>query len=424
MTIIKKVRYVLLFLTAIILCIACNNDKSKSENKTQSHQKDSIIENRSINSYNWYLPPYKYLAFKNMKVVFATNSISSGNLKHAFEKNLISFDSLKIKQRNGQTLSFQQHLDTSRTDALLVLHKGKIVTEEYLGNMKENSYHNWFSISKSLIGLVIGILAHENKVDLQQNIAHYLPELKESIWRDASVQTVLDMLTSIQFNEDYNDPNSDLYTFGRVTRFIEIPTLEPPFNSVSAYLKTIQKEKSLQHDSIFHYVSLNTEVLGMLINKVTGKLPSVVISEKIWDKIGTANDAYIVKDSTNHELVSASINSTIRDAGLLGQLLLDGGIYKGDTIIPQVFIKAIQKGGNTIKFNPSKQGQEFKNFSYKNQWWHTDNDGFFAKGLFGQWLFIQSDIQTVIVKFSTTDIPSDHWGNDYQLIKEICKKIK
>jgi len=164
----------------------------------------------------------------------------------------------------------------------------------------------------------------------------------------------------------------------------------------------------------------------MIISKVTGKQPSEVMSEKVWSKIGTEQDGFVVRDPNGYEMVSAAINSNLRDAGRLGLLMLNDGKVNGQQVIPASVVKTIKKGGSIEKFAQSKRGKVFKNFHYTNQWWHTDKAAFFAKGLFGQWIYVDPISQAVIVKFTTADIPTSteyDWMNNMELMEVITSQL-
>lgn len=338
----------------------------------------------------------------------------------SFEKGAIDLTGLKIEQFDGKVYGFEEHLDSNRTDGFLVLHQGKVIYEKYFGNMTENTTHNWFSVSKSLTGTTAAILAYEGLIDLQKPIVEYLPELRETAWDGPTVQQAMNMEVNIKFDEIYLDPRSDAYKFSRVTRFVVNPKIKPEFDSVIDYFKSVKRGNNTRE--LFHYVSLNTEVIGMIISKVTGKQPSKVISEKIWSKIGAEQDAFVVRDPNGYEMVSAAINSTLRDAGRFGQLMLNDGYFMGQQIVPRSVVKSIEKGGSVAKFAESKRGKVFTDFHYTNQWWHTDKEAYFAKGLFGQWIYIDPSTETVIVKFTTSDIPTSteyDWINNMNLMEEI-----
>jgi len=416
-----------LFLLGILSFLACQQQAKETATTTSPVVKKTIDEAalaKSTTKTNWLRPPYKHWAIKNVDKLFPVGIIAKGAETFELEKESFDLTDLKIEQFDGKIYGFEEHLDSNRTDGFLVLHKGKIIYEKYFGNMTETTAHNWFSVSKSLTGLTVAILAEEGKIDLQKSITHYLPELKGTAWDGTSIQKAMDMTVNIKFDEVYLDPRSDAYKFSRVTRFVVNPKIEPEFDTVLDYFKSVKKGKN--PEELFHYVSLNTEVLGMLISKVTGKQPSEVMSEKVWSKMGAEQDGFVVRDPNGHEMVSAAINSNLRDAGRLGLLMLNDGQVNGEQVIPKSVVETIEKGGSIKKFAQSKRGKVFKNFHYTNQWWHTDKAAYFAKGLFGQWIYVDPTTETVIVKFTTSDIPTSteyDWMNNMNLMEGIVKRL-
>ena len=379
---------------------------------------------KGLTKTNWLRPPYKHWAIKNVDKLFSVGTIAKGATTLELEKGNTSLVDLKIEQFDGKRYGFEEHLDSNRTDGFLVLHKGKIIYEKYFGNMTENTTHNWFSVSKSLTGLTAAILAAEGKIDLQKPVTYYLPELKGSAWDGVIIQKVMNMEVNLQYDEAYNNPKSDAYKFAKVSHFVEVPGPPSEFKNMLDYFKSVKKGEN--HKELFHYVSLNTELLGMIISKVTGKKPSAVMSEKVWSKMGAEQNGFVVQNPDGFELVSAAINSTLRDAGRLGLLVLNDGKMNGQQVIPASVAQTIKKGGSVEKFAQSKRGKVFKNFHYTNQWWHTDKAAFFAKGLFGQWIYVDPTTETVIVKFTTADIPTSteyDWMNNMNLMEAIVKRL-
>ncbi len=417
------------FLSLLILLSfsACQQQaKEIAPTKVAPAKKTQVEDPRpeGLTKTNWLRPPFKYWAIKNVDKLFSVGTIAKGTNTLALEKGNTSLLDLKIEQFDGETYGFEEHLDSNRTDGFLVLHKGKIIYEKYFGNMTESTTHNWFSVSKSLTGLTAAILAAEGKIDLQKPVTHYLPELKGAAWDRVSIQKVMNMEVNLKYDEAYNNPKSDAYQFAKVSHFVEVPGPPSEFKNMLEYFKSIKKGGNKAE--LFHYVSLNTELLGMLISKVTGKKPSQVMSEKVWSKIGAEQDAFVVQNPDGFELVSAAINSNVRDAGRLGLLMLNDGKVNGQQVIPESVVKTIKKGGSIEKFAQSKRGKVFKNFHYTNQWWHTDKAAFFAKGLFGQWIYVDPTTETVIVKFTTADIPTSteyDWMNNMNLMEAVITRL-
>ena len=415
------------YIIVIVSFGACQQQvEETTSTKVTPTKKVQVEEKRpeGLTKTNWLRPPYKYWAIKNVDKLFPIGTIAKGTTISKLEKESTSLTDLKIEQFDGKVYGFEEHLDSNRTDGFLVLNKGKIIYEKYFGNMTETSPHNWFSVSKSLTGLTAAILAAEGTIDLQKPTLEYIPELKGSAWDGTIVQQLMNMEVNIHFDEAYNNPKSDAYKFAKVSHFVEIPGPPSKFATVLDYFKSVKKGEN--HEELFHYVSLNTEVLGMIISKVTGKKPSEVMSEKVWSKMGAEQDGFIMKNPNGYELVSAAINSTLRDAGRLGQLMLNDGHFNGQQIFPKSIAQTIKKGGSVEKFAQSKRGKVFKNFHYTNQWWHTDKAAFFAKGLFGQWIYVDPSTETVIVKFTTADVPTSteyDWMNNMNLMEAIVERL-
>lgn len=415
-----KITFFLIAIFAFISCQQATNETTNTATQSTKHNIDEEKLAKETTKTNWLRPPYKYWSIKNVDKLFDIGTIAKGATATTLEKGSIDLTGLKIEQFDGKIYGFEEHLDSNRTDGFLVIHKGKIIYEKYFSNMTESTTHNWFSVSKSLTGTTIAILAAEGLIDLQKPILEYLPELKGTAWDGPTVQQAMNMEVNIKFDEVYLDPKSDAYKFSRVTRFVVNPKIKPEFDNVEDYFKSVKSGEN--HEELFHYVSLNTEVLGMIIKKVTGKEPSEVMSEKIWSKMGAEQDAFVVRDPNGYEMVSAAINSNLRDAGRFGLVMLNDGFYNGQQIVPKSVVETIEKGGSIEKFAPSKRGKVFKNFHYANQWWHTDKAAYFAKGLFGQWIYIDPTTETVIVKFTTSDIPTSteyDWMNNMNLMEAI-----
>ncbi len=415
-----------IFLIAIFSIVACKQSNTETNTATQpaKHNIDEEKLAKETTKTNWLRPPFKYWSIKNVDKLFAVGTIAKGDNVANFEKGSNDLTGLKIEQFDGKVYGFEEHLDSNRTDGFLVLHQGKIIYEKYFSNMTENTRHNWFSVSKSLTGLTGAMLAAEGKIDLQKPVVEYLPELKGSAWDGPTVQQAMNMEVNIKFDEVYLDPRSDAYKFSRITKFVVNPKIEPEFDNVTDYFKSVKSGENT--DELFHYVSLNTEVIGMIIKKVTGKEPSQVMSEKVWSKMGAEQDGFVVRDPNGYEMVSAAINSTLRDAGRLGQMMLNDGYFNGQQIVPKSVVETIEKGGSVEKFAQSKRGKVFKNYHYTNQWWHTDKEAYFAKGLFGQWIYVDPTTETVIVKFTTSDIPTSteyDWMNNMNLMNAIVKHL-
>lgn len=113
----------------------------------------------------------------------------------------------------GQPITVDQWFTRTYTDALVVMHKGRVVYERYDNQMKPYSPHLLFSVTKSFTGLMAAQLAHEGKIDPEALVTKYVPELAESAWGDMKVRDVMDMTGAVRFREVYTDPTTEIFGY-------------------------------------------------------------------------------------------------------------------------------------------------------------------------------------------------------------------
>jgi CubicO group peptidase (beta-lactamase class C family) len=289
---------------------------------------------------------------------------------------------------------------TTYTDGLLVLHKGSVVYQKRYSGMAAHQPHALFSMSKSFTGLLATMVIKEGLVDPNALVSKYLPELKDSAWADATVQQTLDMTTGVAFREDFRDPTSGIFQYLFAAGMVPAPASYSGPKTIPEFLATVKKEG--EHGAGFKYKTVDTEVMGWLLQRVTGKSYAALLSERIWSKIGAQDDAYVWVDPIGSQITSVGLSATLRDLGRLGETIRTQGRFNGRQVIPQAVIAEIRKGGDTDKFKANGQAMR-AGYSYHNQWWIPhDRDGTFEmKGLFGQHMHINPAAELVIIKLST-----------------------
>lgn len=300
----------------------------------------------------------------------------------------------------GDPMSWAESLAVNYTDSILVMHKGRVVYERYLGVAAPEKPHISFSVTKSYFGTMAAMLAHEGKLDTSKNITEYLPELAGTAFENATVQQALDMTTGIAYSEDYRDPNAEVFKFAYSGGFLPAPQDYKGPQSYHDFLKTLKPEG--QHGAAYSYESVNTEVIGWIIRRITGAPPEQMLSERIWQKIGAEQDAYIMVDSQGTGFAAGGLNTTLRDHARFGEMMRRGGRYNGQQIVPKSIIDDIRAGSDRVLF--SKAGYKtLPNWSYRNQWWvsHNDHGVFSARGIHGQTIYIDPKAEMVIVRFAS-----------------------
>ena len=285
-------------------------------------------------------------------------------------------------------------------DAVLILHKGRIVHERYYGVMNADQPHIAMSVTKSYVGTLTEMLIAEGKIDETALVTRYIPELASSGFGDATVRQVLDMTTGISYSEDYTDPNADVAKYAVAAGMRPAPPGYAGPRAIYDYLPTIAKQGA--HGAQFSYKTVNTEVLSWVIARVTGKRPHVVLSERIWSRLGAEHDADIIVDTAGSPAAGGGLNPTLRDMARFGEAMRLNGRFNGQQIIPASVVVRIRNGASKTDF--AKAGYKtLLGWSYKSQWWvsHNSHGAYSARGIHGQAIYIDPKAEMVIVRFAS-----------------------
>ncbi|MBL4631055.1 MAG: serine hydrolase [Paraglaciecola sp.] len=294
-------------------------------------------------------------------------------------------------------VSTKGFIEASQTTGLLVLKDGKIVYENYWLGHGQGKQHISFSMAKSFVSALMGIAIEEGFItSIEQAVTDYVPELVGSGYDGVSIKNVLQMSSGVAFNEDYGDFNSDINRFSRATAF---------GTSLDDFSASLVREK--EPGTYHHYVSIDTQVLGMVLTRATGKSLSHYLSEKIWQPLGMEDQAYWLTDDDGMELALGGLNVSLRDYAKLGWLYLNQGAWtdkQGNTqqIVPrQWVIDSITADAPHLvagENNPASSSS----FGYGYQWWLPlgAEDEFSAQGIYNQYIYIDPDQKLVIVKNS------------------------
>ena len=310
--------------------------------------------------------------------------------------NALAFTPLNAKN----PMSWEDSLDANYTDGMLILHKGKVVYEYYDGCLDESGKHGAMSMTKSMTGLLAEILVVERKLDDRALVSSIIPELSESAFGNATVRHVMDMTTGLDYSEDYADPNADIWIYSAAASPWPKPDDYKGPNGYFEYLQTVRSKGA--HGDAFHYMTINTDVLGWIVSRVSGKEVTELLSERIWSKMGAELDAYMTVDGIGTPFAGGGLSAGLRDLGRIGQLMLDGGIINGRRLFDEQVVENIKAGGSKEAF--AKAGYKtLQGGSYKSMWWifHNKNGAFAARGVHGQTIYIDPKAEMVIVRFSS-----------------------
>ncbi|WP_294260308.1 serine hydrolase [uncultured Comamonas sp.] len=304
----------------------------------------------------------------------------------------------------GEELSFAQALDRNYTDGILVMHKGRVIYEKYLGALEPQRPHLAMSVTKSLVGTLAALLAHEGAIKPEAPVTDYLPEMKNTAYGDATVRQVMDMTIGVKYSENYADPKAEIWDYARAGGMLTQGRDYAGPRSFYDFLQTLQKEG--EHDQGFAYKTVNAEVLAWIVRRASGRPLAQLLSERVWSRIGAEQDAYFMVDRIGTESGGGGLNTTLRDLARFGELMRnEGRSASGQQVLPRAVVQDIRRGADPAKF--AKAGYAtLPGWSYRNMWWvsHNPNGAYMARGIHGQAIYIDPKAQMVVVRYASHPI--------------------
>ena len=358
-----------------------------------------------------------------LAIIFGPNAWRLYKVAHLFDKNTISYNFINMKEffptstpikasedpyifkkKDGflmpNTYEFEgeekqiiESIDYFNTDGLMILKDGEVHYENYWNENKETSRHIIWSVSKSFLSALIGIALDEGLIeDINDPIIKYLKDFKDTGYEGVSIKNLLQMSSGIEFNEDYGDPNSDINRYARVTA---------TGTSQREFAKTLKNSR--KPGTYNHYISLDSQMLGMLIAEVSNMSVKEYLHEKIWSKIGMQDDAFYLTDKQEVEMSLGGLNVTLRDMAKFGQLFLNNGEWNGNQIVPFEWV-ANSTTPLDVHVQPNA-GDEFTSdaWGYGYQWWvpGPEVSDYTAHGIYNQFIYINPESNVVIAKTSS-----------------------
>lgn len=363
---------------------------------------------RSDNGISGATFPNTRWAFSHQRELKSTANIRRGPApSYTFQTKLrADIDAVAFTTMDGEQMTFERSLDEMFTDGIVVLHRGTIVYETYRGALEAHLPHIAFSMSKSFVGLMAATLAHEGKIDVEAPVSRYLPELASSAFGDATVRHVMDMTVGVKYSENYTDPQAEVRSYGVAAGFSPPPPGYAGADSIVSFLATLGKQG--EHGQAFAYKTCNTEVLGWIVQRVTGTHLAQLISERLWQKLGAEEDAYVIVDRIGMPACGGGMNFALRDIARFGEMLRLGGKFNGQQLVPKAVVDDIAKGADREHF--AKAGYStLPGWSYRNQFWvsHDRFGSYSARGIHGQACWIAPKAELVIARFASHPVAAN-----------------
>ena len=263
--------------------------------------------------------------------------------------------------------------------AVVVLHNGQIRLERYNLDFTDQGRWTSFSVAKSFTSTLVGAAIKDGFIDsIDDPVSKYIPGLKGSAYDDVSVEQLLTMSSGVAWNEDYEDPNSDVARFNN-------HVADDGLSNLVSYMKDLPRAH--EPGTVWNYSTGETNMIGVLVSNAINRPLADYLSEKVWQPLGMQQDATWLINPDGSEISGCCIQAATRDFARFGQFFLDGAKVNGESIVPEGWIA----NATTARMRYGEPGQ-----GYGYQWWTFDDGAYTAYGIFGQSIFIDPSKNLVI----------------------------
>lgn len=296
--------------------------------------------------------------------------------------------------------------DTSAA-GLMVLKDGEIVFEEYgLGFQPEERWTS-FSVAKSFTSTLLGAAIEDGDIEsLDTPVTDVIPALAGTAYEGVTVGQIAAMTSGVAWNEDYTDPDSD------VAKMLAVTPVEGESQAVT-YARTLQREAPAGEKWV--YKTLETNLLGLIVEEATGKSLAAYAAEKIVAPAGFEGSLFWMQDLTGGNIGGCCLSLRLSDYARFGQFVLEGG----NGVVPQGWFD--RAGAPVVEFGPQAPG-----FGYGYQWWAFPGGNYGAQGIFGQAITIvpRRNIVVAVVSNWPTATSSDNRAKFRELVSLISSNAE
>jgi CubicO group peptidase (beta-lactamase class C family) len=272
-----------------------------------------------------------------------------------------------------------------------VIQDGKLVYEKYWDGYNAKTLSGSFSAAKSIISLLIGIALDEGKIkSLDEPAGNYVEHFKNG---DLAKVRIKDLLT-MSSGTNYNESDKGYFSMNAVAYY----------GDDEEYM--VSKMEAKEPAGVnWEYRSGDTQVLGLIVEKVFGKNISELVSERFMIPMGAESDAlWLLDGGKNHEKAFCCFNGVARDYARFGQLVLNNGKWGDKQIISENYLAEATTPASYLK-DPTENNNPVDYYGY--QYWILNHRGMkiaSQNGLFGQYVYILKDKNAVVVRLGESKI--------------------
>lgn len=322
-------------------------------------------------------PAMSHLTYQHMDKLFSVTRVHPSSGAAAITRGAPwSSESFRVRQGTREE-GLEAFMERHRLNGMVVLRDGKLVKEVYRNGSDMKSQFIGYSMSKSVIAVLIGIAIDEGRIrSVDDPVVNYLTELKGSAYDGVTVRNLLMMRTGTDWKEIYT-PDSELDRHRDLS-----------LNESKAYYEdyALKSGKLLPPGTKFNYSTLDTNLAGWLLERAVGMPLARYMETRLWQPMGAETGAYWVdqgRADAPRPFYGAGMAASLRDWARVGQLALDAGHANGRQIVSAAWMKE-----STSKLN------DLPGYGYF--WWTYGAKGYGARGINGQAIYVQPETRTVI----------------------------
>ena len=364
-----------------------------------------------VKASNWRTPRRARWSFNHLRQLLPTAPIAPSAQPASLPVARQNLTKLKFHDPHKQSIDLHSFLHASHTDAFAVLHRGQLVFDWFDGFGAADRPHIIFSITKSMAALLVGVLVGRGRLNPQDLVTDYLPELAGSAYDGARLRHLLDMQIASGFSENYTDTDGIFMAYRRAAAWNPV---EEGVETIGLrhFLTQMPKSDTAQHGCMHHYCSPHSDVLGWVIERAGNASFAKQFSEHILAPCGGSHTGYITLDTYGAPRVSGGMCLSLYNLLLIGEMVRNRGYINQLQVVPSAWIDDITavRDNSIWRAQHNADGPRlFTNGNYRSLWYQSGiaDQEICGIGIHGQWLWINPQKELVIVKLASHDSEVD-----------------
>ncbi|WP_417318649.1 serine hydrolase domain-containing protein [Emcibacter sp.] len=339
-------------------------------------------------------PDIQLKTFQNIEHLFPSRTISRGGDVRVLEHNPRDILDMEIIS-GGNSYDIYDYVSRNRLAGLLMLKDEKIAFEHYEFGVTDQTRWMSMSMAKSISATLVGVAIQDGYIkSVDDLLSDYIDGLRGTSYECVTIRQLLLMTSGVGWNEDHTDPSSER------RQVLELQIAQKP-GAILEFMGSLPRVA--EPGERWNYSTGETHVVGELLYAATGKRLSDYLSEKIWSRLGMEADAsWWLEAKDGLEVAGSGISATLRDYARFGLFIMNDGVIDGERVLPEGWVE--EAGASRTV------GGERLDYGY--MWWHVPAPdwgdhapGFAARGIFGQYLYINPSERVVLAVWSARAKP-------------------